>query len=148
MSPGAAICIGLGLYPKVLYDLLPYPVDYAPFTTTHIVTSAQLLLFAALAFVVLMRVRLYPPEIPSVNLDFDWTYRKAIPRLIALVTPVGTALSTIVERTTEFGFNSLSRTMNRVMGPAGILGRTHSPGATVLWMILVFAVSLLLYFVR
>ncbi len=148
MGGAAAICIGLGLYPKVLYDLLPYPVDYAPFTTTHIVTSAQLLLFAALAFVVLMRVRLYPPEIPSVNLDFDWTYRKAIPNLIALVTPVGKALSTIVERTTEFGFNRLSRTMTRVMGPAGILGRTHSPGATVLWMILVFAVSLLLYFVR
>jgi glyoxylase-like metal-dependent hydrolase (beta-lactamase superfamily II) len=36
----------------------------------------QLLVFSALAFAVLMRTGIYPPELRSVNLDFDWFYRK------------------------------------------------------------------------
>ena len=38
----------------LLYGLLPYPVDYVPYTADHVVTQLQLLLFAGLAFFVLL----------------------------------------------------------------------------------------------
>ena len=39
----------------------PNPVDYEPYTTTHVVL--QLLFFSALAFVILKLTNLYPPEL-------------------------------------------------------------------------------------
>lgn len=81
MGITAALCIGIGVFPSLLYSLLPYPVDYQPYTSAHVLTQTQLLLFSALAFTVLMRTGIYPPELRSVNLDFDWLYRRPIPAL-------------------------------------------------------------------
>jgi multicomponent Na+:H+ antiporter subunit D len=81
MGGMAALCIGVGVAPSLLYRLLPFPVDYAPYTTTHVVGMLQLLLFSALAFAVLMRTGIYPPELRSTVLDFDWVYRFALPRV-------------------------------------------------------------------
>jgi multicomponent Na+:H+ antiporter subunit D len=81
MAIAAFICIALGVWPAPLYALLPYPVDFQPYTAEHVITQYQLLLFSALAFTWLMRTGLYPPEMRSVNLDFDVTYRKGLPAL-------------------------------------------------------------------
>ncbi len=76
MGIAAFLCIAIGLYPYPLYDLLPYPVvDFAPYTGAHVVGMAQLLLFAAAAFVLLMLAGVYPPEKRCVNLDVDRFYR-------------------------------------------------------------------------
>jgi multicomponent Na+:H+ antiporter subunit D len=80
MGIAAAFCIGIGVFPELLYAILPYPVDYQPYTTGHVVTMLQLLLFAALAFVVLWKTGLYPPELRSVVLDIDWTWRRLLPQ--------------------------------------------------------------------
>ena len=77
----AFACIAIGVYPQALYALLPYAVEYHPYTGTHVITQLQLLLFSAMAFAMLFRSGLYPPEIPGVNLDSDWLYRRALPRL-------------------------------------------------------------------
>ena len=82
MGLAAALCIAIGVYPEPLYALLPYPVNYVPYTTAHVITMLQLLAFAALAFAVLMRTGLYPPELRSTNLDTDWVYRRLAPNLI------------------------------------------------------------------
>ena len=82
MSLAAFLCIAVGVYPQALYNILPYEVNFQPYTTTHVVTQLQLLLFSALAFGWLMRSGLYPPELKSTNLDFDWSYRYFIPRLL------------------------------------------------------------------
>ena len=55
--------------------MLPYEVDYKPYTTSHVVTQLQLLCFSALAFAGLQMVKLYPPELRSTNLDSDWFLR-------------------------------------------------------------------------
>ena len=89
MGLTAFLCIAVGVYPQPLYALLPYDVDYAPYTTTHVITQLQLLFFSALAFTVLMRTGIYPPELKSVNLDADWLYRRFLPRVM-----VETAVST------------------------------------------------------
>jgi multicomponent Na+:H+ antiporter subunit D len=76
MGLAAFLCLGIGIYPDPLYRLLPYPVDYIPYTSTHVITQLQLLLFSALAFAFLKKTGLYPPELKSVNLDSDWLYRR------------------------------------------------------------------------
>ena len=79
MTMAALICIGIGVVPGVLYGILPHAMDYAPYTTPHVVNQLQLLLLAAMAFTVLIRTGLYPPEIRSVNLDADVMYRRLLP---------------------------------------------------------------------
>jgi multicomponent Na+:H+ antiporter subunit D len=82
MGIAALLCIGIGVYPDALYAILPFPVDYVPYTTAHVITQLQLLMFSALAFTFLMLTGLYPPELKSTNLDSDWIYRRLIPKFI------------------------------------------------------------------
>jgi len=76
MGLATFLCIGIGIFPRPLYNLLPFPVEYEPYTTTHVITQLQLLLFSALAFAVLKRTGLYPLELKLTNLDSDWFYRR------------------------------------------------------------------------
>jgi multicomponent Na+:H+ antiporter subunit D len=73
MGIAAVLCIGIGLWPGVLYDLLPYPVDYAPYTGAHITGSLGILMFTALGFFLFLKA--LDPE-PTISLDTDWVYRK------------------------------------------------------------------------
>lgn len=79
MFIGSSLCIAIGVYPQLVYQLLPWENSYQPYDLTHTLTQLQLLFFSALAFVWLNRQGLYPPELRSVNLDFEWMYRKLIP---------------------------------------------------------------------
>jgi len=76
MGIAAALCIGLGVFYKPLYAMLPFSVHYEPYTGAHVVGQLQLLLFGALAFTLLILSGYYVPEVRSKNLDADWTYRK------------------------------------------------------------------------
>ena len=82
MGAAALLCIGIGLFPTLLYNILPYQVSYAPYTFGHVFTQSQMLLFAFLAFLLIKHFGFYPLEIPSVNLDFDVVWRRALPNLI------------------------------------------------------------------
>jgi len=75
MVLGAFLCTLYGIYPKLLYDWLPFAMDYNPFTLDHIVNYTQLLLATAVAFWLFMS-RLEPQA--NISLDFDWFYRKPL----------------------------------------------------------------------
>jgi len=77
----AFFCIFIGLYPYPLYQILPYPVNFDPFTTSHVVEVLQLLLFASFAFFLLITSGLYPAEQRKINLDTDWPLRIAAIKL-------------------------------------------------------------------
>ncbi len=79
MSIAALLCIFIGTQPQYLYAMLPWEVEYWPYDVTHVLAQLQLLFFSALAFVWLNKKGLYPPELPSVNLDMEWFYRKLVP---------------------------------------------------------------------
>ncbi|PKI01827.1 Na(+)/H(+) antiporter subunit D [Glaciecola sp. 33A] len=81
MGIAAFMCILVGTYPEFLYQMLPWDMEkqYVPYDLTHTLTQLQLLFFSALAFVWLNKQGLYPPELKSVNVDFEWIYRKAMP---------------------------------------------------------------------
>jgi len=146
MAAAAFLCIAIGVYPAPLYAILPFPVDFAPYTAGHVITQVQLLLFSVLAFVVLLRSGLYPPELPATNLDTDWLYRRALPRLVARLREVGAAAD---QRLRESAIRQLTAFLRRVYrhhGPQGILARTWPTGSTVLWMALLLAAYLLHYY--
>jgi multicomponent Na+:H+ antiporter subunit D len=76
MGIAAFLCIFLGVFPRPLYSILPFPVHYVPYTGAHVVGQLQLLMFGALAFCLLILSGYYPAEIRAINLDTDWFYRK------------------------------------------------------------------------
>jgi len=88
MGIAAFLCIFLGIYPKPLYSILPFPVDYVPYTGAHVIAQLQLLMFGALAFCLLIRSGNYPAEMRAINLDTDWFYRKGA-KLIYVVMDKG-----------------------------------------------------------
>jgi multicomponent Na+:H+ antiporter subunit D len=75
MGIASFICIFLGVFPQPLYQILPYPVQYVPYTAFHVVGMLQLLMFGALAFTLLVLSGYYPPEMRALNLDTDWFAR-------------------------------------------------------------------------
>ncbi|KPK70796.1 MAG: cation:proton antiporter [Acidithiobacillales bacterium SM23_46] len=72
----AVLCIALGVYPAPLYAILPFPVDYIPYTAAHVITQLQLLLFAGLAFFALLPLM---RRTNTITLDTDWLYRCLTP---------------------------------------------------------------------
>lgn len=92
MGLAATACIGIGVMPGVYYQILPYAINYQPYDTSHVVGQLELLIFAMLAFVVLMRMGLYPPEIKSTVLNSDWLYRKLAPKIIMPFVRAGIAI--------------------------------------------------------
>ena len=76
MGIAAFLCVLIGSFPHLLYDLLPFATDYTAYDTTHVLAQLQILFFSALAFAWLKLSGLYPPELPSVNIDVEWLYRR------------------------------------------------------------------------
>ncbi len=77
MGLTAFLCIFIGCYTPYLYHLLPYQnaaAAYHPYTSYHVSETLQILLFTALAFFVLVRLRKIEPH-RGTNLDLDWFYR-------------------------------------------------------------------------
>jgi len=72
----SALCIVIGVWPELLYRLLPFEVNYAPYTAGHVIAQLQLLLFSGLAFFVLLG---YLKRTPTITLDTDWFWRRALP---------------------------------------------------------------------
>ncbi|HIF95846.1 MAG TPA: Na(+)/H(+) antiporter subunit D [Myxococcales bacterium] len=133
MGCAAFLCIALGVAPGFLYEILPYPVDFDPYTTSHVVNQLQLLLFSAAAFVFLQKTGLYPPELRSVNLDVDWIYRKGLPTVIG---GVGEYLGRSMARFRASVLGTIGTAVRYVQShhaPTGALGDPWSIGATALW---------------
>ncbi len=72
MGITAFLCIFIGVYPQILYNILPYPVEYGPYTPAHVVGEVQLLLFTLLAF---WMMRSILGGKAAITLDTDWFYR-------------------------------------------------------------------------
>jgi multicomponent Na+:H+ antiporter subunit D len=70
----AALCVLTGSVPSLLYDLLPYPVTWRPYTTRHVLESLELLAGTAVAFAMLAR---HLGGERTVTLDTDRLYRGA-----------------------------------------------------------------------
>ena len=137
----AALCIGIGVLPGPLYAILPYPVDYVPYTASHVVFYLQLLLFSGLAFFLMLG---WLKRTLTITLDVDWLYRR-----------LGLALARSLNRAAETAWNGVMGSAGRVArgvssgvqryhGPDGILARTWPTGAMAFWMTIMLAAYLIL----
>ena len=148
MGIAATMCIGIGCFPDPLYALLPYSVDYKPYADFgHSLTQLQLLLFAALAFAVLMRTGLYPSEQNAINLDTDWLYRRLAPKILGSVMDNLIIVTNGLSAATRSIGRVLMRSVIRHYGPEGTLARTWPTGSMVLWIAVLLGASLVLYYV-
>jgi multicomponent Na+:H+ antiporter subunit D len=69
----AFLCVFIGVYPKVLFHILPFnPVYYHPYTPSHIVGTIQLFMLAGVAF--MFAKDMIAPHRATI-LDFDYFYR-------------------------------------------------------------------------
>lgn len=146
MAMTAFLCIGIGVYPAPLYAILPFPVDYGPYTAAHVITQLQLLLFAALAFTVLFRNGWYPAEIRALNLDSDWLYRRLLPRLVTAAYRTGARVVDDLTGPLAQG-GAMARTrLNGLFTDNGLFARSASTGRMVAWVSLLLAAYLLFYY--
>ena len=144
MGITAFLCIAIGVWPGPLYAILPYPVAFEPYTASHVINQSQLLLFAMLAFVFLMRTGLYPPELPAVNLDFDVVYRKGLPRLVAAFIRTFEPIDRGARRALLRLFRYVAGHIYRHHGPSGALARSIGAGSMVFWVVAMLAGYLVL----
>ncbi len=145
MTLAAILCVVIGAFPDLLYRRLPYPVDYQPYTASHIVTMLQLLFFASLAVFGLMVLKLYPPELRSTNLDADWfTRRLALPALHSAARLMARSTA-MLDAAAAPHTRHLIAGLLHVHGPYGVFGRTWLTGTTVLWVAALLGAYLILY---
>ena len=146
MGLSALLCIGIGVFPSVLYGLLPWAVDYAPYTADHVLTQLQLLFLSALAFAWLNLAKLYPPELPSVNLDADWLYRRLGLGAARHAERLWVTAERGGARLAAHGGGLMQRAAARHYGPASALARTWSTGFAALWIVVLLGICLILYY--
>jgi len=146
MGIAAFLCIAIGVYPHWLYDILPYDINYKPYTMTHVVTQLQLLFFSALAFGWLMRSGLYPPELKSTNLDFDWSYRVFIPKILNFVVNAIKTNNASLQSLINKGLAAVIESLSKYHGRSGILARTSSLSGSVTMIISVLAVLVIIFY--
>lgn len=139
----AFLCIALGVYPEPLYALLPYEVNYVPYTAAHVITQLQLLLFSGLAFFVMLD---YLKRTPTITLDVDWLWRVAGPevakscRLALVETRAGFANGL------ANGLASIGALIARQRRPDGMLLRSWPTGSMSLWVMVMLLAHLAIYY--
>lgn len=139
----AFLCIALGVYPDPLYALLPYEVNYVPYTAAHIITQLQLLLFSGLAFFVMLD---YLKRTPTITLDVDWLWRVAGPEaahvfaetLRSTRAGLNENLNGIQRRTTDW--------VLRHQTQDGFLLRSWPTGSMSLWVMVMLLAYLAIYY--
>jgi multicomponent Na+:H+ antiporter subunit D len=139
----AFLCIAIGIVPGPLYAILPFPVEYEAYTGYHVVEQLQLLLFAGLAFFVMLP---WMKRTLTISLDFDWFYRVAFPAIGASLTALWGELRTVMTRIT---FDRLDRGLGwlqRHHGGQGALARTWPTGSMVMWVAVLLTAFLILYY--
>jgi len=106
------MCIFLGVYPKPLYDLLPFAVQYNAYTFNHVLAQLQLLMLSALVFFLFLPLL---KRTETISIDTDWLYRKG-----------GRLFYHAMDR----AFNGLNSVSNRIIAVAlaGYLGRVSKEG--------------------
>lgn len=146
MFIAAVLCVTIGVYPAVLYALLPYDTGYIPYDATHVLAQTQLLFFAALAFAWLNLQRLYPPELHSVNLDVDWLYRRAVPTTLRACFGFVRNSKITLQQFLRGNLDKFLLSASRHEAANWML-RPGLTGTMVMWVVVSLAVCLLLGFV-
>jgi multicomponent Na+:H+ antiporter subunit D len=130
------LCVGIGVFPNYLYSILPYTVDYVPYTSSHVVFQLQLLLFAGFAFFVMLP---WLKRTLTISLDIDWLYRWFFPNIISKI---------FYKRFLFKKSNPIEiiYKMNDDMKISKSLIKNYTSGEMVLWVSITLAVYLFIFY--
>jgi multicomponent Na+:H+ antiporter subunit D len=140
----AFLCIAMGVWAEPLYALLPYAVDYVPYTAAHVLTQLQLLLFSGLAFFVMLP---WLKRTQTITLDTDWLWRRAGPALVALGARGLAVLRRGLVRSAGAALGQAWRRTERRYGADSRMARTWSVSAMAGWVLVLLLGFLLMYYV-
>ncbi|PWB41592.1 MAG: Na(+)/H(+) antiporter subunit D [Rhodocyclales bacterium] len=139
----AFLCIALGVWPEPLYRLLPYAVDYVPYTAAHVLTQLQLLLFSGLAFFAMLP---WLKRTPTLTLDVDWLWRRPLPALArAAARNFGRLRDGAAVRAGSLA-GRVSAGLRRHREPDGLFLRSWPTGGMALWTMTMLLAWLVLYY--
>lgn len=151
MTLAAIACVVLGTFPaQTVYALLPWEHSYQPYDVTHVLTQLQLLFFSALAFVWLNLRNMYPPELPSTNLDADWLYRKLAPAFVTRLASTVYGSYTNVEKSVAISIKRMvQNSYDAESGkPKGYFARLWPTETMVVWVAVLLAIYLIFYYIH
>jgi len=140
----AALCILIGVFPQPFYALLPYPVDYVPYSAAKVLFYLQLLLFSGLAFFLLLP---WMQRTRTISLDIDWLWRRLGPRLWQKLESLLRPPLERVAGSMSRGSLALLQRAHRLLSPNGALGRSWEIGTTTIWIAVLLAGYVLVYYV-
>lgn len=150
MGLAAALCIFLaspfGGY-QFLYSMLPYDVEYHPYTTDHVVFQLQLLFAAMFAFAFLKRQGVYPDERKAEILDFDWTHRKVGRNIAVWFGAMWTLLSANIEHLRSRFVGHTGKRLQQMFSPAGAFSAASPSGLAALLTAAMLAFAMIVIFV-
>jgi multicomponent Na+:H+ antiporter subunit D len=139
----AVLCVVIGVMPELFYRMLPYPVDYHAYSPGKVLYYLQLLLFSGLAFFVMLP---WLKRTRTISLDIDWFYRVGFFRITSWL---GDILAKPFENARRRTIAVLQGTASRIYshyGPQGVLARTWPTGSMVLWVAILLAAYLVMYY--
>ncbi len=140
----AFLCIAIGIWPDPLYALLPFKVNYVPYTASHVVFYLQLLLFSGLAFFLMLD---WLKRTLTITLDADWFWRGGGRTAMRwLDRQAGEAWETFTGWTQAKSRAAL-RLLQTYHGPAGALSRATPTGEMAFWTTVMLAAYLLLSYI-
>ena len=132
---------------QFLYSLLPYDVDYHPYTGDHVVFQLQLLFAAMLAFAFLKRVGAYPHERRAEILDFDWTYRRLGKNIAVWSSAMWTRLGANIGVIRSRVLKTCGDRLYHMFSPAGSISQAAPNGFAAALTAGTFVATLLLIFI-
>ena len=144
MGLAAALCFIIGVAPGLLYAVLPAPMDYEPWTLGHVLKELQVLLFAGLAFFLLLR---FVGGKNKIVLDVDWFYRGGGKQAVLAVRDAISEANTALRVRFMSGFSAWTAVIKKRHGRDGKLARTWPTGSMAFWVGVLLA-SLLLFGIR
>tara|TARA_R110002110_G_scaffold114374_2_gene283713 strand:+ start:18262 stop:19950 length:1689 start_codon:yes stop_codon:yes gene_type:complete len=139
----AGLCILLGVFPQLLYPLLPYAVEYEPYKAGKVLFYLQLLLFSGLAFFLLLP---WMQRTLTISLDVDWLWRNGLPLLARFGARLGAPVVNALQSRLGDARDALTTSARNTMGHTGPLGRSWEIGTTALWIVLLLMVYVFAYY--
>ena len=96
----------------------------------------------------MQKTGLYPPELPSINIDAEWPWRRLVPALAARLHAAGRQSWHSVAGAVLGLIGALAAPLGRLYNADGLFARTWSAGASALAVVLILLAYLLLYLSR
>lgn len=140
------LCIAIGVFPGVLYQFLPYPVDFHPYKASKVLFYLQLLLFSGLAFFLLLPMM---KRTETLSLDSDWLWRvllyRGLRQAAAALAALGRGFNLLGGKVAQLSQVKIARYLGAELPGTdqplgGLFARSRPIGLTALWIAVLLSV--------